>query len=222
MRGWRTLTRVAVVVLAAAAPAAAQSAPAAPASPLVRADLYGTLGWFNAEADLPFNNWHNRSLHGGAGLGWYWTDHARTEVEFGATTKSQIYSSEPVIVGGHATFVGFRQSFSTRKLALGQYYQFYRNVWFHPHLAAGVDLSWERRQRDDDPVLVFDPGSRAGQISREPRQHPPTTSLEVRPFVGAGFKTYMSQRAFFRSDLRVGIRDGIDEVLLRFGFGVDF
>ena len=48
------------------------------------------------------------------------------------------------------------------------------------------------------------------------------TSTEVRPFVATGFKAYMTQRAFFRSDVRVGVRDGVDEVLLRFGFGVDF
>jgi hypothetical protein len=32
----------------------------------------------------------------------------------------------------------------------------------------------------------------------------------------------MTQRAFFRSDLRLVFRNGVDEVLLRFGFGADF
>jgi hypothetical protein len=32
----------------------------------------------------------------------------------------------------------------------------------------------------------------------------------------------MTPRAFFRTDLKVVIRGGADEVLTRFGFGVDF
>ena len=32
----------------------------------------------------------------------------------------------------------------------------------------------------------------------------------------------MTRRAFFTSDTRLMFRSGIDEVLFRFGFGVDF
>jgi hypothetical protein len=32
----------------------------------------------------------------------------------------------------------------------------------------------------------------------------------------------MSRRAFFRTDLRLTFRSRVDEVLMRFGFGVDF
>jgi hypothetical protein len=220
MRASRTLTLAALALLAAA-PLSAQTAPA-PRSPLVRADVYGTLGWFNADAGLRDSGWFNRSLHGAAGFGWYWTDHLRTAVEFAATTPAEVYSSELVTVAGQSTYLGFRQTFDTKRLGIGQYYQFYRNVWFHPHVAAGVDVTWETVQRIDEPVFVFDPVGRQGREGRPRREHSPVTSHEVRPFVATGFKAYMTQRAFFRSDLRVGVREGIDEVLLRFGFGVDF
>lgn len=213
----------AIIGLLAAIPAAAQQIPA-PRSPLVRADAHGVLGWFNAEANVPesYNDWYNRSLYGGAGFGWYWTDHLKTEIEVGATTTAEIYSNEPIVIGGQTSYLGFEQRLRTRKVTAAQQYQFFRNAWFHPHLAAGVDLSWETSERRDDPVFVYNPVTRQGRIGREAQQHPPRTSLEARPFAAAGFKAYMTKRSFFRSDIKFGIRGGVDEVLLRFGFGVDF
>ena len=219
MRGFRTVT-LATVVLLAAMPAAAQTLPA-PRSPLVRADLYGMLGWYVAETDLR-DDWPAPSLHSAAGAGWYWTDHLRTEIEFAATTETETFGSEPVTLGRQPTYLNFRQAFATKKLGVAQYYQFNRNVWFHPHLGVGVDVTWETVERTDEPIFVFDPVTRQGREGRPRQQHPPVTSTEVRPFAVAGFKAYMSQRAFFRSDLRLGVREGIDEVVLRFGFGVDF
>jgi hypothetical protein len=46
--------------------------------------------------------------------------------------------------------------------------------------------------------------------------------VRIVPFAATGFKAYLAQRAFFRSDLRFAFRDGLEDVLLRFGFGVDF
>ena len=40
--------------------------------------------------------------------------------------------------------------------------------------------------------------------------------------LGAGFKAYVTQRAFLRSDVRFLFSDRLEEALLRFGFGVDF
>lgn len=208
----------------AATPAIAQDAQ--PPSPLSRADVTATLGWFNAEkGDIhdvrSYNDWYNRSLHAGFGAGWYWTDNLKTEVDFGATTKGRIYTSQRVLVDNRETYTNSQYFFSTRKIAVGQVYQFYRNQFFHPHLAAGVDVTWEKIREESDGIYVFDPVNR---VSR--RETPPFTRRDTdviaRPYAAAGFKAYMSPRAFFRSDLRVTVRGGIDEVLLRFGFGVDF
>ena len=220
MRGFRTPTLAALLLLAAM-PAAAQTSPA-PRPPLVRADVYGTLGWYLAETELSYGDWYSTSLHSAAGGGWYWTDHLRTEVEFAATTEAQTYGSEPVSVRGQTTYLGFREAFRIKQLGIGQYYQFYRNTWFHPHLALGATVTWQTVERTDEPVFVFDPVTRQGREGRPRQQHPPVTSTVVRPFAAAGFRAYMTQRAFFRSDLRLGVREGIDEVVLRFGFGVDF
>jgi hypothetical protein len=100
-------------------------------------------------------------------------------------------------------------------------YQFGENAWVHPHVAAGVDFNWETSTQFDQPVYRFLVGSQAVFV-RPAQRHPESTDLHVRPFVAAGFKAYMTRRGFFRSDLRVVASDGLDEILLRFGFGVDF
>ena len=40
--------------------------------------------------------------------------------------------------------------------------------------------------------------------------------------MASGLKAYMTERTFFRSDVRMTFRGGPDEVLLRVGFGIDF
>jgi hypothetical protein len=221
MTGSRTLTLLALTCLAAG-PAAAQQP--AVRSPLARADVHGTLGWFNAEAAVsnPHNDWYNNSLYGGAGFGWYWTDHHKTEVEFGATSTAELYANEPLTISGQTTYLSFQQKFSTKRIGVAQQYQFYRNAWFHPHVAAGVDLTWQTVRRQDEQVYSFDPLTRQPRIARDRQDHGPVTSRNARAFATTGFKAYLTPRGFFRTDLRVSLHDGIDEVLLRFGFGLDF
>jgi outer membrane protein W len=187
------------------------------AGPVVRADVAGTLGWLNADkSELDTNqrnDWYNQSLYGGAGLGWYWTDHWKTEIEAGASTSAELYSYAPTVIAGRTYTVYSRHTFSTSRLAIGQQYQFFRNVWFHPFLGAGLDLTWERSNRRDEIVQSLPPPT----LTYSTR-----TELLVRPFATIGFKTYFTSRAFFRSDMKVAFDKGIDEALLRFGFGVDF
>jgi hypothetical protein len=106
---------------------------------------------------------------------------------------------------------------------VGQQYQFFRNVWFHPHLTGGVDLSWEKTERrPEGPLQIFDPVARRTEVVPQPESSVEETELLVRPYAGIGFKAYMSPRSFFRMDMRFVLKDGVDKVLMRFGFGVDF
>ena len=201
---------------AAAAPAAAQ--------PVARGDATGAVGWFNADKSGldSYNDWYNRSAHVGAMLGWYWTDHLKTEVEAGATSRATLYAIRPFDVEGQQIYASSQHRFSTRRITAGQHYQFFRNAWAHPHVAAGVDLTWETEDRADDPVVHYDQVSRTTRVLRPAQTIAPSTTLRVRPFAEVGTKLYLSRRGFFRTDLRLTLRDGVDEVLMRFGFGVDF
>jgi opacity protein-like surface antigen len=197
-----------------------------PPSPISRADVSGTLGWFNAnKSDLDsdrYNDWYNRSLHGGFGAGWYWNDHLKTEIEFGATTTAKIRSYPRVVVNGFQTSTPIEHTIGTRKLAIAQQYQGYRNQWVHPYAAVGVEATWERVKQDHAPTYIYDSVNRTSRLALPARTVGPDTDVTVRPFGSVGFKAYMTPRSFFRSELRMAFRGGIDEVLLRFGFGFDF
>jgi hypothetical protein len=200
------------------------TAATAGAQPLARADVTGIVGWFNANHSelTDGNDWYHSSAYGGAILGWYWTDQLKTEVEFGATSPGEFYAAQAVNVGGQTAYGSSQHRFTTRRLTAGQQYQFFRNAWVHPHVAAGVDLTWQIHQQHDDPVLLYDQASRTSRVVRPARTLGPSTELQVRPFAEAGTKLYVSRRAFVRTDLRLTIGSGIDEVLLRFGVGIDF
>lgn len=39
---------------------------------------------------------------------------------------------------------------------------------------------------------------------------------------GAGFKAYFTERAFFRTDLKLSARDGVEQLVWKVGVGIDF
>jgi hypothetical protein len=224
------MTRQSLLVPAIAALffGAAGSAFAQAPAPLARGDAAALVGWMNVNksglGDQSRNDWYNRGFYGGGIAGWYWTDHHKTEIEVGASTSVNFWVYRSIAADGNfPAFGGSQFTFSTRRVALGQQYQFLRNAWFHPHAGAGVDLTWETTTERAEPVIVYST-SPPGQ----PRQlRPgmvigPDTALVVRPFGEVGFKAYVSPRGFLRSDLRLLVRGGIDEVQVRFGFGIDF
>ena len=87
--------------------------------------------------------------------------------------------------------------------------------------AAAIHRNTGNRTDVTRPIVVFDrPGP--GRVLAPERVEGPRTEVKVTPFVATGFKAYVTPRAFFRSDIRFGIRSGIDDVLIRAGFGIDF
>ena len=206
---------IAALVMLACAPAARAQGTAAPIS---RADVSGSIGWLNADKseiapNRGRNDWYNRSVYGGASLGWYWTDHLKTEIEGGVSSGADLIVYNPALIDGRQSTIYSNYTFSTSRFAIGQQYQFYRNVWFHPFVAAGLDLTWERTRRDDEIYSAV-------PIRTQP--FPEKTELLVRPFAAVGFKAYFTPLAFFRTDMRLAFHSGVDEAILRFGLGVDF
>ena len=219
MKGFRIASALAVISLFTAGSGWAQSAPALP-----RGDLFGSLGWLNGhEADVgTYNDWYNSSLDGAATFGWYWTEHLKSEIEAAASTPSDLYASRQITIDGQPGFASSEYTFRTRRIAISQQYQFGRNAWFHPHLAAGVDLNWERVHQSDEEIYYYDPRPRESRIVRRPPPDPDRTDFRARPFAATGFKAYMTSRAFFRTDLRFVVGSELEQVLWRVGFGFDF
>jgi opacity protein-like surface antigen len=208
--------------LLAAGAAGAQDLPRAP---LTRGDTHFVIGWQNLHKEQPqqhYNDWVNAIFYGGAGAGWYWTEHLKTQVDVGAGTRGHQYRYEPIVVNGQTTGSSSRVSVRQQSVAIAQHYQFFRNQWFHPHVGAGVDLARETTTEEYQPVAAFDNVTRTYSQIRPARTEGPDHRMIARPFAETGFKAYMTPRAFFTADTRVMFRKGLDEVLFRFGFGVDF
>jgi outer membrane protein W len=222
VKAFHSLSRIALLALVVAG--SPDEASAQPQPRVTTGDVAGTIGWLSADTHPsgPYNdnNWAN-TLFGAVSAGWYWTDNLKTEVDFGVGTKARVFSSDRITLEGRTTFVTTDSRFSRRTLGISQQYQFFHNVWFHPHLAAGVNVTWERRTDQIGPVYLYDDVARTSRIVTL-QQPGPRTSVTVRPFVAAGYKAYMTRRTFFRNDLRVAFRGGPDETVLRIGFGVDF
>ena len=211
----------AVLVLSVAGAAAAQDRP-----PLTRGDVAGTVGWTAVDTTeigsySSYAPWHGQGLFT-AGVGWYWTDHLKTDVEIGATTTTQIYGSIPLEIAGLRQYVPSQIGLSSTRVAVVQRYQFGRNQWFHPSVGAGVDLVRQRITRREDAVFVYDQITRQGRLVRETIQHAAEEDFGARALLIAGFKGYFTPRTFLLGDMRVTFASRPHDVLLRLGIGVDF
>ena len=208
------------VLAGSAGQASAQSEPR-----VTRADVAGTISWLAADVHptglYNDNNWIN-SFFGAASAGWHWTDHLKTEVDFGVGSRARTFSTEQIVIDNRVSYVTTDSRFARRTLGISQQYQFLHNVWFHPHLAAGAHVTWERRTDRRVPIYIYDQVTGTSRTVTLAQHEGPRTSVRVRPFVAAGFKAYMTERVFFRQDFRVAFRGGPDETVLRLGFGFDF
>ena len=197
-------------------------------APLARGDAHFVIGWQHLHKEQPpqqtySNDWLNSIFYGGAGAGWYWTDHLKTQVDFGGGTKASQYRYQfSTAPNGQTTSSSSRVRVQQQSVAVSQQYQFFRNQWVHPHVAAGVDIARETTAEEYEAIFVFDTAARTSTQVAPRRTEGPEHRILARPFVEAGFKAYMTRRAFFTGDSRLMVRNGIDEVLFRFGFGVDF
>jgi hypothetical protein len=197
----------------------------APSLQLPRADAHVAVGWQNLHKEQPtehYNDWLNAILYGGAGAGWYWTDHLKTQVDVGAGTHAEQYQIRTLPVGGSVAYEYARVSFHEANVSIGQQYQFFRNQWFHPHVGAGLELARETSTAEYQPITVFDNLTRTTRQIAPARNEGPAHRFLARPFADTGFKAYMTRRAFFGGDMRLMFRGGVEEVLFRAGFGVDF
>lgn len=210
------------VAILLAAGASAQT----PAVQPPRGDAHFVIGWQNLHKPQPeggsYNDWLNAIFYGGAGAGWYWNDHLKTQIDFGAGTKAEQYRYRQFTIGGVQTYESSRMAVSQQSVAIEQQYQFFRNQWFHPHVGLGIDLARETSTAEYQPVTVFDNVTRTTRTITPAHVDPPEHRFVTRPFGEAGFKAYMTRSAFFTGDARLMFRHGIDEVLFRAGFGIDF
>jgi hypothetical protein len=202
----------ATVVLLTLHPLAARGQTTTPS--LFRADTTMSIGWFTANHVEPGDccaNWSSSLFKGIAG-GYYWTDHLKNEIEIAwpGPTNAFSYPDSRVFTGGE-TFTYEEHTYRGIKLSGSQLYQFGRNAMFHPFAGIGLDVDRER----DEVTRTTQTGRLSSQVQLVEHE------LRARPFVTTGFKAYFSERAFFRSEIKVAFSDRVEQVVWKSGLGVD-
>ena len=214
--------------------AAAQERPVslAPVAP-ARSDLAGHVGWLGSnKANIgdEWNDWYNAASFGVA-AGHYLTPHFKIEAQATASRQGRIYSQESIVVPG-AAFPIFRPRehfFAAQTFSAGVSHQCFENQWFHPFIGAGLETVRETHRIDTpqqfisgrpDPATPLVPP--AGQIV--PATTGPTeVSWAARPYLATGFKWYVTERGFVRSDVRSSFsRRGAEHIVWSGGAGFDF
>jgi hypothetical protein len=211
-------TALLVTVLAHASPAAAQTDRVA--TPWPRADASVSIGLSETNEHKPelYDNWYH-TWNGTFSGGFYWTEHLKTEVEAGLTSEGRLYGVRVLPRGAYAPV---EYLFSTRSVGVAQQYQFGHNARFHPYLTAGVRFQWVKYTEERAPAYLSTRTPPYSVLVEPEQTIGPVTELEALPFVGGGFKAYFNERAFFRTDLDLGLRGGVKQVTIRSGLGVDF
>lgn len=222
----RAQALLALAVCLPASAAAQESAPILETAPaqFTRWDVSGHVSWVGERrpADEPVqrDRWFGVAA-GGASAGYYWTPHLKTELDITTSNEGEDSTFVTIAVPGQTAPLFVQREHETRftTASAGLIGQFFENAWFHPFVSAGLDLVREREHIETVPPPV---------PPRGPTLTPATASetrvrYTGRPYAGVGFKAYISERAFFRTDLRTSwSSDGLSSLGWRSGVGVDF
>jgi len=140
-------------------------------------------------------------------VGRFWSEHVATTA---ALTVNADTRSEYVYTSSGAQ--SYRLEYTASRpagLQLGLQYQFFENVFAHPYLLTGAQIGWFTTYRvpRSTPVPDYLGGS-----------------VQARPFVGGGFKSYFDNgRAFMRSEFSLFVdTHGTPRGVIRIGAGVEF
>jgi hypothetical protein len=212
---------IAASVVPGAAPVSAQDRPTislAVPDP-ARWDAGGYVGWVGGQrvaVGSTFDQWSDAASFSASG-GYYWTPHVKVELQFAATTWDEVFVQSSFDNG--ASFRFGQQRSRTDRLTAAVHYQFFENTWFHPFAAAGVTGTRESTRLELSEQRICPP---LPCIS-VPLPVESAARHYARPFVGTGFKWYLTERAFIRSDLGF-VLAASDRASVQWhtGFGLDF
>jgi hypothetical protein len=158
---------------------------------------------------------------GGGSVGYYWTPHLKTEFDLSTSNEGEHYSFETIALPGQTTplFVQRDHEIRFTTASAGLTGQFFENAWFHPFVSAGIELVREREHIETIPPPV----PPRGPTVSVPAVADTRVRYRGRPYVGTGFKVYLSDHAFIRTDIRTSwASDGLAALGWRSGVGVDF
>lgn len=221
----RSLLWILALLLTAAA-AEAQTPPAIPDRLQWDVNLNaGIFGHRPAPGDDSYDNWYNEGRYA-ASIGYYWTEHLKTELEFAHSPQGDLHFQElSRVPGTGALHTVFGRSFHRlQQTSLRMVWQFGDNTWVHPYVNGGLVLDADR-QRRHSPVTYSYPG--------DPRVVPP---IVVRPemvsgpdtvyrsgvSLGFGSKFYVAPQAYINTGVQWTYARPAKTIAFYSGFGFEF
>ena len=181
------------------------------------------LGEWRPEPSIQWDPWFNVASGGGI-VGYYWTPHLKTEFDLSTSTEGERYSVEPIALPGNTTVLPLQRDheFRVTTASVGVIGQFFDNAWFHPFVGAGLELIRER-EHIETSLQIFLPRDPRAPASIPDFQPETFERYRARPYAATGFKAYVSERAFIRTDIRTSwSSDGLGALAWRGGVGFDF
>jgi opacity protein-like surface antigen len=198
--------------------AVAQTAPAA----LPSNDATISIGWSASDHQSDGQKrWHG-SLLAGVSAGHYWTNHVKTEVDASWNRPGRSERYETIERQGGFTYALADYRAYDVRVGVAQLYQFGRNEWVHPYVGVGIDAV--RRHQSIDRIQQ----SRSVYVQNRPipvaipAASERKTTIFAEPFVKAGLKMYASEKMFFNTEFKVGVKRDVDHVVWKIGMGFDF
>ena len=210
---------------------------AAAAQPVDRPkfDVNLSAGFFEArpeedESTNTYQHWYGEGRYA-AGLGYYWTENFKTEIEFAHTSEGSRYVQDFVTIpapGGQVFPYSFESFHRIQQTSVRAVWQFLDNAWVHPYLNGGVVYERERHRYHVPEQYRYLPPP-------DPRSTPPPAVL-LRPAfssgdvtehrggatIGGGAKFYMSPAAYINTGMQVTYAKPSTTVSFLAGFGIDF
>ena len=198
--------------------ATAQTVPAA----LPENDVVLIVGWSGAEHTVHDNRRWRGSLLVGLRGGHYWTDHLKTELETSWTQPGDSEIYESIVRDGAYTYALSNYRAHDVRFGVVQIYQFGRNEWVHPYVGVGADVVRRHAviERDRQSRTVFVAGRNIPVDI--PAAGERTSDVFAQAVLKTGLKMYVSEKTFFNTELKLGVRHDVDHVVWKFGMGIDF
>lgn len=184
-------------------------------------DASGHMAWLTVDKTgvaPEYDRWYDVASFG-ASLGRFVGRHLKVEVDAASSASADVYVQRLVSVPTvpYPIYVSQPHRFRMTTVSGGAAYQFFDNHWFHPFVGAGIEAARETRTVEQVQFPTVPPGT----VVLDP---PGTTSAWwALAFADVGFKWFVSERAFVRSDVRTTFDgDGVSHVSWRSGVGFDF
>ena len=198
-------------------------------SPPPRWDVNFSAGAFEArpegaDADRYGDDWYFEGRYA-IGLGYYWTEHFKTEFEFAHTGEGQRYVQDIARTPDNVAYPVSIQNFHRLQQYAGRaVWQFLENNWVHPYVNGGVVFDAERRFTVAPPQLQWPADPRTGQpvVIRPEVQTEPTMEYRAGVTFGTGAKFYVAPNAYLNAGMQVSYSKPAATVAFLGGFGIDF